>query len=49
MTTRMEQILKAAREKQQKINTRNLKEISNLFENDKQFSNRLEKVMEIKK
>lgn len=47
--SRAQEILKAAREKQQKINTRNLKEISNLFENDKQFSNRLQKVMEIKK
>lgn len=47
--SRSQEILKAAREKQQKINTRNLKEISNLFENDKQFSNRLQKVMEIKK
>ena len=48
MTTRMEQILKAAKAKQQKINQKNFKEISNLFEN-KQFSNELEKVMEIKK
>ena len=47
--TRAEQILKAAREKQQKINEKNFKEISNLFENNEKFSNSLEKVMEIKK
>ena len=46
--TRAQEIMKAAREKQQRINEKNFKEISNLFEN-KQFSDKLQKVMEIKK
>mgnify|MGYP006870856279 CR=1 FL=1 len=46
--TRAQEILKAAKNKQHQINKKNLKEISNLFE-DKNFSKKLEKVMEIKK
>ena len=49
MVTRMQQILKAAKAKQQKINQKNFKEFSKLFENNEKFSNSLEKVMEIKK
>lgn len=47
--SRAQEILKAAREKQQKINQKNFKEFSDFFENDEKFSKKFEKVMEIKK
>lgn len=47
--TRAQEIMKKFEEKKKQLNNKNFKEISNLFKNDKQFSDKLQKVMEIKK